>query len=690
MSEEIGLGDCLAIHARAFLAGFAGLSGMLEHLLRAHDELQARGARGPQPPGQEPLLCTARDVMSMVVQACQRIAGPCNAALKLGATDPRLSIAVNDSMVVLSDLIERLSVRLELPIGQWLTEMAAGAVQRDDWPALWRVSVWLGAMLHHAEDAAVALQALMQFLGMGSIFGTRRAGGEWLNEHGALAALDYYRRTPPQARKALQVDVSQVCAHALLALAEASKARAERAVAAADATVAARFLDARDVIHLGVHSQVARRGGVFLSHRGKDAKRPLMDFHRAARPELFLDIWARPAGDTNRRFLWRNLAAAGEMHAFVTANYASSDFCRKEVEAWGLLSLARGYAAAETPGRFFVIDSTAAGMADAVLSAWTCHRREDTTLERAMAASAEALDRCGALGARSVHSEEEKDGSDAFNRALLGSDLLRGSALPVIELSREPIEALIGLLRHGLTLLRSEGEVSRESIDAVEAALPQELPTSGAAFVSALREVAGRLLAALKAHPTREPVMRCVLLAMAAMAEVSAHVVRHWDGGTLEAVGRSLFYFTKFGAVIDSAAEQFNTWCIALASAGFDAQGDDELFAGLVLGLLPIDHEAPARALRMDADFRVAPAPTLPQAFEAAGLARRSVQVVCTRAPTLWQRVAVIAALSSFTSRSFLFINVEGSGALAARVGALAMQEFPHVTLGRIEDLPAL
>ena len=47
----------------------------------------------------------------------------------------------------------------------------------------------------------------------------------------------------------------------------------------------------------------------------------------------------------------------------------------------------------------------------------------------------------------------------------------------------------------------------------------------------------------------------------------------------------------------------------------------------------------------------------------------------------------MIAALSSFTSRSFLFIHVEGSGALSARVGRLAMEEFPHVTVARIEDL---
>jgi hypothetical protein len=105
-------------------------------------------------------------------------------------------------------------------------------------------------------------------------------------------------------------------------------------------------------------------------------------------------------------------------------------------------------------------------------------------------------------------------------------------------------------------------------------------------------------------------------------------------------------------------------------------------------GLLPIDHEVAARLVRVDADFSVAAAPTLPQALEAAGLARRTVQVVCTGAPTRWQRVAVIAAFSSFTGRSFLLIQIDGSGALSARVGSLGMVEFPHVDMAVIEDVP--
>ena len=46
MVDEVNLEDCLVIHARAFLSGFAGMSGMLEDLLRAHGALQTCSASG--------------------------------------------------------------------------------------------------------------------------------------------------------------------------------------------------------------------------------------------------------------------------------------------------------------------------------------------------------------------------------------------------------------------------------------------------------------------------------------------------------------------------------------------------------------------------------------------------------------------------------------------------------------------
>ena len=47
---------------------------------------------------------------------------------------------------------------------------------------MWRLSVWLGAMLHHAEDAGLTLHAVMQFLTYGAIQEASRQGGAWLDE----------------------------------------------------------------------------------------------------------------------------------------------------------------------------------------------------------------------------------------------------------------------------------------------------------------------------------------------------------------------------------------------------------------------------------------------------------------------------------------------------------------------------
>ena len=536
-------------------------------------------------------------------------------------------------MEVLFDLVGQLSLRIELPISQWLTEMAVADVPPGVWPALWRVSVWLGAMQYYAGDAAVVLQALMQFLAVGSISERRRTGGQWLNEHGALAALERYREAPRHMRPALEASVARACAGAVVALADASDARAELALAAADATTASIFLDAKDVISLGLHSQIANPGGVFLSHRGKDAKRPLMNFYRSARPEIFLDIWARPEGETNRRFLWRNLGAASAMHAFVTKNYAASRFCMKEVEAWGLLSLARGRSAAETVGRFFVIDA-ASVPPSGVLCSWTRHRWEETTLERAMVSGAASLRQSGVLAARALYSDEEKEAYSAYISAVLGWDQSNSSARPlgevVIEVFPNEIGALMNLLRHGLVLMRREAEVPGDVVDAIEAALPKELPTNGATFVTTLRDYVYRVLTAVKSYPMRDPVIRCALMAIAAMAETSAHIVRHWERGNPDDVWRSTVGFGQFRAVIESVGEQFGSWCVALELAGFAAEGVDELLAGLVLGLLPIDPEAAADPLRVDAGFVVEAQPTLPLALEAAGFARPTVHVVCT------------------------------------------------------------
>lgn len=686
MGPELGSKESLKIDARMYLAGYAGMTGMLTDLFQAHEALQGRAGAGPA--AYTPLLNVANDVIHLVYKACTRIAGPCNAALATDSYDPRLAMAVTDTMVTSSDLLERVSARIELPINQWVTEITAQEVTRDYWPSMWTVAVWIGAMMHYIEDAAVVMQAHGQFLTYGSFMETRRAGAEWLNKYGVLAALDEYRQANPRDRVRLADDVSEASAYALHMLGQTAKSRAEKAAAVADCVTHANALDARDIVHLGIHSQAALSGGVFLSHRGQDAKRPLMDCFRSPRREIFLDVWSQPSGDTNRRFLWRNLAAAAEMHAFVTANYAASAFCIKELEAWGLLSLARGHDAGTAPGHFFVIGAAPTRETESDLCAWTRVRRQDTTLERAMDISASVVANSGAIGTRVVHSDDEKQASDEFNRALMTSSLLRGAEAHLVALSREPLDALMDLLRNGLSLLSRGDEIPPAAVESVVALIPAELPSSGAGLVTLLREINAQLVSLLRSHPTIQPVVRCVVFALVAVTAMSAHIIRHWDGGSPDDVALSLMAFSKFGATIDKVRDQFANWCVALATSRFNTEDDEELLAGLLLGLLPIDHAAQHGGVRVTDRFAVPSASTMAEALDGAGLGRRRVQVICSASPTTWQRIAVIGAMSSFTSRSFMFVDIAGSGALRARVGGLLMEDFPHVTVARLEDLP--
>ncbi|MBR1240772.1 hypothetical protein JQ620_11595 [Bradyrhizobium sp. AUGA SZCCT0274] len=267
-----------------------------------------------------------------------------------GSYDPYAGMAVTDCLVVLEKLKEILDGQIALPISQWDRELAIDALERQHFPALWQLCVWLSAAWHQLEDVMELRQAMMRFVSMGEIFENRRWAGEQLNRLGIINALHVYRDA--RLRGLTEPDqgiIAEACAEGLRDFGHETEDRARRAVNAGDLTPDARYLDAKDVMHLGLHSQMRRVGGVFLSHRGPDCKRALMDLYGKPRPTIFLDIWARPRGDTNRRFLWRNLGASEEMHAFVTTNYAASNYCLKEVEAWGLLSAARGHSPEATP-----------------------------------------------------------------------------------------------------------------------------------------------------------------------------------------------------------------------------------------------------------------------------------------------------------------------------------------------------
>ena len=69
------------------------------------------------------------------------------------------------------------------------------------------------------------------------------------------------------------------------------------------------------------------------------------------------------------------------------------------------------------------------------------------------------------------------------------------------------------------------------------------------------------------------------------------------------------------------------------------------------------------------------------RAMVQAGLDCRTVQVVCEATPYFWQRVVVVAALVSFSSRNYLFIDADGGRSLKSKIGTLEMEDFPMLSL---------
>lgn len=83
------------------------------------------------------------------------------------------------------------------------------------------------------------------------------------------------------------------------------------------------------------------RFGLFLSHRGLDAKLPLSVAVRALPPGhgVFLDCLVMPRGVVNRSFIYGSLARSDRVLIVQTEHYDDSTWCRKE--AWFCDALAR-------------------------------------------------------------------------------------------------------------------------------------------------------------------------------------------------------------------------------------------------------------------------------------------------------------------------------------------------------------
>lgn len=77
-----------------------------------------------------------------------------------------------------------------------------------------------------------------------------------------------------------------------------------------------------------------QRFAVFLSHRGRDAKRRLSSAVQdlEGRPGIFLDCMVMPRGVINRCFIYSSLSKSDRILIVETENFSESEWCRKE--AW--------------------------------------------------------------------------------------------------------------------------------------------------------------------------------------------------------------------------------------------------------------------------------------------------------------------------------------------------------------------
>ncbi|MBR1190725.1 hypothetical protein [Bradyrhizobium sp. AUGA SZCCT0160] len=702
--------EMILIDARANLAATGSLTAILVHLFeaKANFEAKAKEASPENAPCYEAIAAWSDECMRAIYTTATEIIKRCRPVVDGGGSyDPYAGMAVTDCLVVLEKLKEILDGQIALPISQWDRELAIDALERQHFPALWQLCVWLSAAWHQLEDVMELRQAMMRFVSMGEIFENRRGAGEQLNRMGIINALHVYRDA--RLRGLTEPDqgiIAEACAEGLRDFGHETEDRARRAVNAGDLTPDARYLDAKDVMHLGLHSQMRRVGGVFLSHRGPDCKRALMDLYGKPRPTIFLDIWARPRGDTNRRFLWRNLGASEEMHAFVTSNYAASNYCLKEVEAWGLLSAARGHSPEATPGSFMVINDAPStfvesGGAGSPLCAWALRRRRnESTIESALRFSREAVDMAKApLGVRLGESEAEASVSDEWNRGIFASAILSPrpgettADIPAMMLAHEPIAALLTLMNRAIELLKTDASATdelRQVLIQIEQIIPERSPDHTSQFRALLRSVIEHLATAieLKRRTRTEPFYYCLLHVLQAVVIMTDHISTGLEDSDPGVFSRSLVYLGKFGASLDSVVSQIGTLSLTLTRAGFYLVDQDALSGGLLLGLLPVNHESDRLELRIDSTFEPAMSASMVNTIVQAGLDCRTVQVVCEVEPYFWQCVVVIAAVASFPSRNYLFIDAEGGRSLETQIGGVKMEDFAHVIVACIEDLP--
>lgn len=624
----------------------------------------------------------------------------------LDSEDPTTSMAkaLSDCSLELAEALGAVSITLGLPVAQWRMQIALAKTERNDWPSLWRVAVRLGEVWHLVDDLYELRRALLQ---LASTVVTDDAH-PW-----AVATLARWGITREFIQRRSSEDVGRICADKLNAFVIESRRRASTSIAIAEATTAARFLEAQDLYHLGVHSQNRRCGGAFLSHRGREFKSALMNGFAGAREFVFLDIWARPIWDTNRRFLWRNLSACANFYAFITPLYTASQWCMKEIEAWELVAAARADELAPGYAQAFHIEGLASEEAVKIPreARWLglLAQRDPPSCPpfEAINASVGAVVHAKTTPGESlVTSDRRIRNSDAFNRASLRSHLYKGAAQHALWLGRETTGSLLILWRDVVNRLKdhiaamSEDACGSDILQLVEFAEQQfhgRAPASNAQlarFVVEFEKRWGELTRSLSGHVDSGDYSRricCICRIVRVASTIASWLTRDLASDDPATADKALFYYAKFGASLDNVRSELDNWAGALVEARFDQLPSPILEPGLVLALLPVDHELPVSEIRLAAD-RVGIDPhndsvSMIAELAALGLQCRKLFIICSAFPHPWQQIATVAALSSFVHRIYFFVDIAGSGSLRATVGSVAMEEFPHITVSSALDL---
>jgi hypothetical protein len=676
------------ISAEALLAVSNGLIALDRRMMVEIEELYER----VKPADRSALgaLTQPGSVLAQLTAECAVVLRDrCERATSNLADELQASHLINDATLELSDTTNRVYTRVEGVCAIWLMERAAEKLPRSSWPNFWRYFVWLGAQLQYIEDAFALVQTAASILIDGTTLHPDAL--RWLTVTGAEPELERYLRSSGRQRSRQIEGVKSAVSESISMMAAYCLKSAELSLDAGDVVVDSRFLDAGDLVQLAIYSQMRLRGGLFLSHRGPDSKKALIPAFMEQRDLVFLDVLRRPEQDTNRRFLWRSLAGARAMNAFVTPGYVSSQYCLKELEAWGLLRQVMVARRVDVEGRCFMIGQNSDIGELSPLTGWVRSCSEHVDVDTAIRATLGDLTGLGALGRLSRGSPARLAASDAFNAALISlREDLAARSPGDMPLDAQAVHSVSNVLDRAVahlgrgpdsTLGRMWDQFRIEAGSALETA-PQAAQTFDRC-AKVIREIAENLSAS-ELH--RDSELPGLFIALAAVAELGAEIVRRCTSYERDVAVRASSELTKFGAVADHLADQLDAWFEAWGFSGLALEDPEIIRCAVLIALRPIDHEATQSTIRVDSTVSPNLSTCDVDDLDRLGFRRRNVHIILDGPLTAVQKASFMAALFNLTSRAYLLVDVHGGAALDTTIAVVALREFPHVAVASIDE----